>query len=298
MSSFKLASEKKEIELTYVTNPTEEEVAKYLQTGLSPIKHRSGYFFVNMKDQYMQDRLKNALGVPHYEVFHETTGRQNWILYNPKQYNLEYNREDKYILRFNCHKYDGEPLEMPINASSMCSMFSWMTLPDNLVFHKNWNTEDIFDASTMFAGAIYPENFSLDKFNFSSVINARYMFFGNTIKSPNFFKKFNAPNIISAECMFANATFCNDIDLNLTMDITTVMDKMFFNAIFAGKANLGDNFKMNSLVSTKDMFLQAYRDTIPLANMNILDTIEFLKKDIAPEQESEPLIENNSEENQ
>ena len=156
--AFTLVDKNKKIDLIYKIDPSYEEAKKYIEDKLSPIKSGNGYFFVNMKDQYMQDRLKSALGVPHYEVFHETTGRHNWILYNPTQYNLEFNREDKYILRFNHHKYDGSPLEMPINASSLCSLFSWMQLPDNLTFSKDWDTKDIVDMSMMFAIILIYQN--------------------------------------------------------------------------------------------------------------------------------------------
>jgi len=274
---FTLADKEKELELIYRVDPSKEEVEKYVNDKLAPIKFDNGYFFVNMKDQYMQDRLKSAIGVPNYEVFLETTGRRNWILYNPKQYNLEFNREDKYILRFNHHKYDGSPLEMPINASSMCSMFSWMELPTNLTFHKNWSTKDVIDMSMMFAGAIFPDDFSLKNFDFYSLLIARYMFFGCTIRDKKFFENFNAPCILDAECMFATAALGSNLNLNLSLQVTERADRMFYDTTFAEHTSLGDNFALNEYASKYEMFMKAHKYEDDLSYLSLDEIIEYLK---------------------
>lgn len=271
--AFTLVDKNKKIDLIYKIDPSYEEAKKYVDDKLSPIKSGNGYFFVNMKDQYMQDRLKSALGVPHYEVFHETTGRHNWILYNPTQYNLEFNREDKYILRFNHHKYDGSPLEMPINASSLCSLFSWMQLPDNLTFSKDWDTKDIVDMSMMFAGTVFSDNFDLSKFSFESLLISRYMFFGCTFKRKDFFKSFDAPYIVDAECMFATAAFGDGIDLNLSMTATERADRLFFDAQFSDNINFGNNFNLNRQASMEEMFMNASKNGVDLTGLSVDEVI-------------------------
>lgn len=265
--SFTLASAKKEIELIFYQNPTQEQRKKFKDERLSEIKVKDGSFFVNMHDQYMQDRLKSALGIPNYEVFLETTGLGNWVLYNPKYFKKEFNREDKFILRFKYHNYDGTPVEFPINASSMCSMFSWMKIPENIKFHINTDTSNIIDMSALFAGAIYDDNFNIDFLNCSSLLNARYMFFENTIKRTDFFNNFYAPCIINAEYMFAESRFRQDVDINLYMPLVQNLDNMFQNAVFNGNCNLGDNFALPKGVSKKHIFQGATKLGIELGNI-------------------------------
>lgn len=253
--AFTLATKPKPKTLKFVKNPTKEEIKKEIDRGMTRIEYDDGSFFVNMNDEYDSDRVKSAIGVENYKWFHETTGNRNWVLYDPKYFKLEYNSEDKFILRFRTDGYDGTPVSMPINASSFCSMFSWMTLPDNLVFENRFNMDKIIDASMMFAGCVF--NDFQPPWDTSYCLFTRYMFFGCRIKDEEWLKNINTQYCINMEYMFAESQINDGVNLDLYTLNAFNMTKMFFNAEFLGKCDLGENFMYPNNAQTQNIFENA-----------------------------------------
>ena len=263
--SFTLITNPKPKILKFIKNPTQEDIKKEIDNGMSKIMYDNGCFFANMNDEYDSDRVKEAIGVPDFKWFHETTGTRNWVLYNPKQYKIEYNSEDKFILRFKDNEYDGSPLNMPINASSFCSMFSWMTLPKNIIFEERFSMKNIIDASMMFAGCVLGDFEFL--FDISSVLFTRYMFFRCNIKNVDWWRKLNTRYCINLEYMFAETTIQDGVQFDLYTLNAMDMTKMFSNSTFLGKCILGDNFIYPKNISSKNVFNSAKARSIDLTNL-------------------------------
>jgi Mycoplasma protein of unknown function, DUF285. len=238
--AFTLVTKPKPRTLEFCTNPTQDRINYELDRGMSRINYDNGCFFVNMNDEYDQDRVKAAVGVEDFKWFHETTGNKNWVLYNPKYFKTEYNNEDKFILKFKARDYDGTPVSMPINASSMCSMFSWMELPKNLNFESRFNMDNILDASMMFTGCLL-NGFELP-WDTSHCLFMRYMFYECSIPNKAWVKNINTRYCINTEYMFGKATIADGVVFDLYTLNTINMHKMFFATEFKGSCDLGVNF--------------------------------------------------------
>jgi len=271
---FTLVTKPKPKILKFIKNPTQEQISKELDQGMSKISYDNGCFFVNMNDEYDQDRVKDAIGVNDFKWFHETTGNRNWVLYNPKFFKVEYNNEDKFILRFRVDKYDGSPVSLPINASSMCSMFSWMELPKNLNFESRFNMNNVLDASMMFTGCRL-NDFELP-WDTSHCLFMRYMFFGCTIPNKSWLKNINTRYCINTEYMFAESTLLDGVDMDLNLLNTINMNRMFFKAEFRGKCNLGANFIYPDNSKTRNIFDEAKMDNIDLTGRPLYEVKALL----------------------
>ena len=278
---FTLKTKQEERKIKFISNPTQEQIEAEYKSGLTPLEFGNGVFFFNANDEYERDRVKKAIGVPEYEWFVETTGFKQMVLYNPLHYKPAHNFEEKFFLKFNAHDYDGKPLEMPINASSLCSMFSWMELPDNLKFAKNFKLDKIWDTSLLFAGTILPKEFSLDeRFNTQNVGNMRYMFYGCTIRNKDFFKNFlHTECVTNFDYMFAEARLCEGIDLCLNTCNARSMAHMFFNTTFTGKGELGEYFVIPSKVRKKGIFDGAKMKEIKLEGVSLDEVKRTLREE-------------------
>ena len=278
MFALKEKSEKREIK--YIKNPTKEQIEQELSENMTMVKYDGGAFFIYINDEYERDRVKEAIGVPHFEWFHETTGLKQWVLYNPKQYKVEYNSEDKFILRFNHHDYNGDPLDAVINASSLCSMFSWMQLPDNISFDRRFELSEIYDTTFMFAGCVLPPNFTLDdRFDLKNVLNTRFMFYQCSINNSSFFGNIlHIENSLNIEYMFAESAFHKDIELLLNTGNAKCMDRMFFNTVFYGKCILGDGFVYPHKCKKREVFRDARRENEILTGKKLEEVREILER--------------------
>ncbi len=278
---FTLKTKEEERKIKFISNPTPEQIEREVSAGYTQIEHGKGSYFVNANDEYERDRVKKAIGVPDYEWFQETTGLKRLVLYNPQYYKPAHNFEERFILKFNVHDYDGKPLEMPINASSLCSMFSWMNLPKDLNFSKDFTLAKIWDTSLMFSGTILPKGFSLDeRFNTSNVVTMRYMFYGCTIHNKNFFKTFlDTTNVLNFDYMFAESSLCKGLDIGLNTHNAKTMSHMFFNTTFNGLCNLGDDFV--DPMKTKTMFIGARMNDIKLEGVSVSEVKRTLMDDFA-----------------
>ena len=267
MSTFTLATKPKPKTLEFCKNPTQDKIDYELDRGMSRINYEDGCFFVNMNDEYDQDRVKTAIGVEDFKWFHETTGNRNWVLYNPKFFKIEYNNEDKFILRFKTEKYDGTPVSMPINASSMCSMFSWMELPSNLVFENRFNMDNILDASMMFTGCIF-NGFELP-WDTSHCLFMRYMFYDCNMPNKSWLKNINTRYCINTEYMFGKSTIADGAEFDLHTLNTVNMNRMFFATEFKGNCSLGQNFIYPDTKITRTLFDDAQCRGIDLTGKSL-----------------------------
>ena len=275
--AFSLAGKPKERKLEYISdsNLTDEIILEKYEHGYSRVRYKGGSFFVNMDDEYEQYRVQEAIGVPNYKWFRETTGNHNWVLFNPKQYNVEYNSENRFILKFNAHDYDGLPLQLPINASSCCSMFSWLTLPEDFVLHRNFVLDNIVDASMMFAGCVFSANFEFD-FDTTNLYNMRYMFFQCKFGRKDFLKKLNTTNAVNLAYMFGEAELPNGFEVDIDTTNVQNMTKMFFNTIFNGKSTFGDKFNVTGRVTADNLFQGATLNGKELSNYTVPKALEML----------------------
>ena len=162
----------------YTKIASQEEIERNESFGLTHIAIDGVSHFVNVNDESAMQELKIRLNLPYCEWFHETTGNKNWVLYDPKHYVVDKNWEGNNILKLHTWTYDGSPIGLPVNASSLCGLFSWMQVPNNIQFGRNFTLRGIVDTSLMFTGCILPSDFRFDeRFNTKDVKNMRYMFY-------------------------------------------------------------------------------------------------------------------------
>ena len=215
--------------------------------------------FLYIEDDEERRKFQENLYLTNYEWFQEQTGKKNWVLYNPEEYKIDRNLSGKKILKFNKDKYQGGRLELPINASSCCGMFSWTTIPDNLVLNKKFHTKDIVDMNLMFAGSILPRSFNLgDYFDTSKVEDMRYMFYECFIAEGfKFNHKFNTAKVKNMEFMFSRCKLSHG--LRLPEDFLTAkvsdMNHMFYESIFLGDFSFGYAFTIPPNADTTDIFV-------------------------------------------
>ena len=237
---------------------SQEEIDRNLLIGYSHIVYEGNSHFLYIEDESERFAFKRKIGLPEYEWFQEGTGNKNWVLYNPLQYKPDKNWNGKKILKFNKDEYKGGRFETPINASSCCGMFSWITLPESFNLDKLFYTKEIVDMNLMFAGAVLPDNFDLGKhFHTDKVKDMRYMFYECTIPEGfNFNDKFVTSNVRKMDYMFSECIIPKGVSLPACFDTSKVvsMDHMFYESEFAKDFDFGPSFKIWNEVNTDMMF--------------------------------------------
>lgn len=238
---------------------SEFEIKNQILRGYTHIVFEGESYFLYIEDDSERARFQDLLCLPNYKWFQEQTGTKNWVLYDPEQFKIDRNLSGKQILKFNKEKYQGGRLDLPINASSCCGMFSWTTIPDNLILGRRFNTKDIKNMSLMFAGSILPKSFTLgDYFDTSNVEDMRYMFYECFISEGfRFNTKFNTSKVKNMEYMFARCKFANGIKLPEDFNTSKVTDMkhMFYESIFLGDFNFGYAFTISPNADIKDLFI-------------------------------------------
>lgn len=202
--------------------------------------------------------LQKAICLENYVWFREETGTRNWVLYNPKQYRVSRNNDHKRILTFNEAEYDGSRLEVPINASSCCGLFSWCKLPDNLEFTSMFDTRNVLDMSLMFAGSSIPKYFTFGThFHTENVRDMHYMFYKTVFWNTMQFS-FNTTNVTNFSHMFTGTSLPKNCNINLDLSNAKDVSYMFHETKFAGKPEFGRKFIINdSTMNTDSLFLNA-----------------------------------------
>lgn len=236
-----------------------EEIKNQELRGYTHVVYEGESHFLYIEEEIDRFKLQYDLTLNDFEWFKEETGYKQWVLYNPKQFKIDRNLKGKKVLKFNAKKYEGGRLEMPINASSCCGMFSWCTLPDNIVFGKLFNTKNIKDMSLMFAGCIFPKKFSLDNhFDTSNVEDMRYMFYESTL--PKEFKlndKFFTSNVKTMEYMFSRCKIPSGFYLTDEFDTSKVMDlnHMFYESTLSSDFDFSKRFVFSPNADISCIFL-------------------------------------------
>ncbi len=239
-----------------VKRATDEEIAERASRGYAHIVCDGASYFVNPSDEYERARLQKTLGVENYKWFQEATGAKHWVLFNPKHFKIDKDYENRKVLKINSMEYDGGLVETPINASSLCGLFSWSIIPENIKFSRRFSLKDITELSLMYAGSRIPENVDLSPcFKTNTVLNTRYMFYRTKLP-----KKFQIPDtfdtsfVSNMEYMFAQMTIPDKFEINLHTDSAMDVNHMFFNANFDGSCSFGENFKLYNDMDTDCMF--------------------------------------------
>ncbi len=239
---------------------SEEDINRYETIGYTHVFYEGDSHFIYINDEAERESFKHKLGIMHYEWFQESTGKKNWVLYNPTQLKPDRNWKGKKVLKFNKDEYTGDKFELPINASSCCGMFSWTTLPDDFKLSNRFDTRDIVDMNLMFAGCIMPDTFNFnDKFITDKVIDMRYMFYRCVVPSAmRFDKPFTTINTQLYDFMFSEAKLPNNFTLHEAFDTKNAlsMDHMFYDAKFTGEFDLGRNFVVSPNIDKKLMFAE------------------------------------------
>lgn len=199
--------------------------------------------------------LQQELGYTEYKWFHEQTGNKNWVLYNPKQYKISKNKDLKDILSFNEAEYDGTRLEVPLNASSLCGAFSWVTLPENIEFTSVFDTTKIVDTSLMFAGTTLPKFFTFGThFHTKNVRDMHYMFYYTNIECPINFN-FETSKVENMNHMFAHAVIKHACEFDLDTSSSVNQRYMFHLTKFRHRPLFTERFNISETGSTESMFL-------------------------------------------
>lgn len=214
------------------------------------------YIYINPYDVSDKEKVEKMLGLEGYKWFQEDSGDKKWVIYNPKHYKIDKDWEQRKILKFNTAEYDGQPLETPINASSLSGMFSWMIIPSNIRFSNRFVLKDIKDMSLMFVGSNIPDDADLSRCLITDkVISTRYMFYRATLpKNNNIANYLNTKNVKNMEYMFGQTLIPNGYEFNLDTRNAENMKQMFSKTRFGGKATFGDKFKINKGCKTDGMF--------------------------------------------
>lgn len=248
----------------YTKIASQEEIERNESFGLTHIAIDGVSHFVNVNDESAMQELKIRLNLPYCEWFHETTGNKNWVLYDPKHYVVDKNWEGNNILKLHTWAYDGSPIGLPVNASSLCGLFSWMQVPNNIQFGRNFTLRGIVDTSLMFTGCILPSDFRFDeRFNTKDVKNMRYMFY--KCKLPVGFdlgEYFYTDACENMEYMFSRSLLPINFNLgpNFTLQKVKTLHRMFYEASIYGDVDLGKKF----IIPNDDVNIEEMMDRITI----------------------------------
>lgn len=235
------------------------EIKNQILRGYTHIVFDGESHFLYIEDDDERAKFQENICLPNYKWFQEQTGSKNWVLYNPEHFKIDRNLSGKQILKFNKEKYQGGRIDLPINASSCCGMFSWTTIPENLILGRRFNTKEVKNMSLMFAGSILPKSFNLgDYFDTSNVEDMRYMFYECFISEGfKFNTKFNTSKVKNMEYMFSRCKFGNGIKLPEDFNTAKVtdMNHMFYESIFLGDFSFGYAFTISPNADTTELFI-------------------------------------------
>jgi hypothetical protein len=238
---------------------SEAEIQREESFGNIHFVHRGDSYFFNVYDEYEKEKVQNLIGVPDYKWFREATGDKHWVLYNPEHYHIDKNWEGNNILKINKNIPEGAILEVPINASSLSGLFSWVKLSPNVKLTKKFKLDNIKDLSLMFSGCTMYPGFSLgENFDTSHVEYMRYMFYNcNFTPDFQFGDLFHTDNVKNIEYMFAESTIPAHFSLTDNFSTRSIQDMnhMFFNANFCGTFDFGASFAVTDSMVINDMFV-------------------------------------------
>lgn len=241
---------------------TKEEIERQTLIGKTHIEYEGASYFIYIEDEGEREEFKNNRGIPHYEWFRERTGNKNWVLYNPLQFKQDLSLSGKKILKFNSKNYMGGKIELPINASSCCGMFSWLTIPDDFTFGRMFNTKNIVDMNLMFAGSVLPKDFQLGKyFDTSNVEDMNYMFYECSLPYGfTFGENFRTSKVKNMEYMFSECKMPKNTRFPETFSTESVnnMGHMFYGCIFNEDFEFNKSFVIKDNVNIDHIFYDCY----------------------------------------
>lgn len=243
---------------------TPEEIERQRLIGNAHIIYEGASYFLDIEDEVERGIFQRRISLPDYEWFKETTGENHWVLYNPMYFKKDRTTSGKKILKFDEKGYKGGRVELPINASSCCGMFSWCTLPENINFGSLFNTRRVVDMNLMFAGCIMPEGFNLGRhFNTLDCKEMRYMFYECVLPDKfQFDNKFVTDKVEHMEYMFSECRIPDGLKMPDVFNTTNVkdMNHMFYETNFVGTFDFGKNFVLRAQTDTSAMFSECVID--------------------------------------
>lgn len=236
----------------------QEEIERQKIFGREHFIFEGNSYFIDVNDGSERLWFQSRIQAPNYKWFQEGTGDKHWVLYDPKSFVPAKNEKGKKILKFNYREFKGSRLQLPINASSCCGMFSWVTLPEGFTIGGMFNTRGIKDMNLMFAGCVMPKGFTLGShFHTKEVEDMRYMFYQASVpESFDFSEIFDTNKVCNMEYMFSECRIPDGLKFpaRFATQQVTNMDHMFFETIFLGKVNFGDQFIISPGTNTQFMF--------------------------------------------
>lgn len=256
----------KSSEALFVSNTTKENTN---QLTPAPIQNEEGNLIfclegrtyslnVNYKEE--RERVKEEINVnslTKYDWFKEETGKNHWVLYNTKMYEVE-----KIYLHY---KEDSNLVPIiPINATSCYDMFYGCKSLTQLNL-SNFDTSQVINMSGIFSACTALTQLNLSNFNtnnvsaMSGIFNCCYKLTQLDLSS------FDTSKVVYMDNMFSHCKSLTQLDLS-NFDTSEVyrMDDMFYDCPKLNIIYISVKWNINSVENSDDMF----EDCHSLPNFN------------------------------
>ena len=213
---------------------------------------------VNYKEE--RERVKEEINVnslTKYDWFKEETGKNHWVLYNTKMYEVE-----KIYLHY---KEDSNLVPIiPINATSCYDMFYGCKSLTQLNL-SNFDTSQVINMSGIFSACTALTQLNLSNFNtnnvsaMSGIFNCCYKLTQLDLSS------FDTSKVVYMDNMFSHCKSLTQLDLS-NFDTSEVyrMDDMFYDCPKLNIIYISVKWNINSVENSDDMF----EDCHSLPNFN------------------------------
>ena len=157
-----------------------------------------------------------------FKVFREKTGKENYVLYDSKMYEIcEFNYRYLHYIE-SCSK----PPVMPFNASSCYNMFAELDGQNDIDFN-HFDTSEIVEMTSMFMESNF-KTLDLSHFSTDNLKDTSFMFMGCVALEQVDLSSFSNCKVIHADYMFAWCSSLTKVDLsNFNLQNTLYMESMF-----------------------------------------------------------------------
>lgn len=203
---------------------------------------------VNYKEE--RERVKEEINVNSlikYDWFKEETGKNHWVLYNTKMYEVE-----KIYLHY---KEDSNLVPIiPINATSCYDMFYGCKSLTQLDL-SNFTTSNVISMESMFDNCKALTQLDLSNFNTSSVTDMSSMFWGCESLTQLDLSSFDTSKVVYMDNMFSYCKSLTQLDLS-NFDTSEVyrMDDIFYDCQKLNIIYISAKWNINSINYSDDMF--------------------------------------------
>ena len=188
-------------------------------------------YVVNIEDSESRELCAKELSKNtqrSFSWFKEKTGKENWVLYDTNQYELDHGVVNHH-LHFN-DLYRGV-LELPVNVSSCYKMFSECDI-SSVSFTHAFDTANVVTMFEMFEHAIYRRPHVLYlTFNTENVEDMSYMFFrAKFLGGLKLAGNFTTKKVKTMRRMFSGMLLNENVEFSHCIDTSSLVD---INGIFS-----------------------------------------------------------------